>query len=84
LRLAQGAVLQRECPLLASPLGQGVFAVGMDAQDDRPSQVVALPKDIDPQHCSVAGWDVDITLEEDVGRWIGDGYRRFGDAANSV
>jgi len=56
----------------------------MDAQDDRPGQVVGLPEDIDPQHCSVAGWNVDVTLEEDVGRGIGDDYRRFGDAANPV
>jgi hypothetical protein len=48
------------------------------------SGLSGLPKDVDPQHGSVACWDVDIAFEDDVGGWIGDGHRRFGDAANPV
>jgi hypothetical protein len=82
-RLAQHAVLHRERPLPAPPLRQIVFAVRMDAQDHRPSDMVAFSEDVDPQHCSVASWHIDVTLDEDVARWSGDGYRGFGDTANA-
>jgi hypothetical protein len=53
---------------LAPSLRQIVFAVGRHAQDDRPRDVVTFSEDIDPQHCSVAGRYVDVTLDEDVAR----------------
>jgi hypothetical protein len=56
----------------------------MDAQDDRPGDPIGLAEDVDPQHCSIAGRDVDVTLDDDVGRWIGDGNRGFSDGANPV
>ncbi|AFE12494.1 hypothetical protein MRGA423_07575 [Mycobacterium tuberculosis RGTB423] len=56
----------------------------MDARDHRPSPTFGATKDVDPQQRSVAGRHLDVAFYDDVGRRIGDGDRRLGDAANPL
>jgi non-ribosomal peptide synthetase component F len=70
----------RSAHLLAGHgVGPGGAAVRMDAEDDGALPVAACPKEIDPQHRSVLGRGIDITVNDDVPGLVGDGNRRLGD-----